>query len=85
MTQDRFWILLAKKFSTEATKSELIELEELMRLYPELKNSAQYAQSIWEIPGKDNEQASKEAFINHIHKMSNVLAFIKIGNNSLTK
>ena len=71
MTQDRFWILLAKKFSTEATKSELIELEELMRLYPELQNSAQYVQNIWEIPVKDNEQASKEAFINHIHKMSN--------------
>jgi ferric-dicitrate binding protein FerR (iron transport regulator) len=71
MTQDRFWILLAKKFSTEATKSELIELEELMRLYPELISSAQHIQNIWEIPAKDNNQEAKEAFINHISRMSN--------------
>ena len=69
MTQDRFWILLAKKFSTEATKSELIELEELMRLYPELISSAQHVQNIWDMPVKENMQASKEEFIEQLHKM----------------
>ena len=69
--------MLAKKFSTEATKSELIELEELMRLYPELIHSTQHIENIWEIPAIDSTQEAKEAFINHITKMNN--AGIDIG------
>jgi len=70
MTQDRFWILLTKKLFEEATESELAELEALMLLYPELVNSATPIQKMWELPVKDNSEASKTAFFEHLIKMN---------------
>lgn len=69
MTQDRFWILTAKKFSKEATEAELSELEELVRLYPEWMYSVQSIQHLWDLPFKEDRSASEVAFLDHLKKL----------------
>ena len=69
MTQDRFWILLTKKISKEATETELAELEELIRLYPEWFYSAEQVQNMWSLPFRENRSVSEGAFLQHLKNM----------------
>jgi ferric-dicitrate binding protein FerR (iron transport regulator) len=81
MTQERFWTLMAKKISKEATESELAELEELIRLYPEWFYSAQQLQNMWDLPVKDDGSASEQAFLQHLKDMEKAGVDISLWNN----
>jgi transmembrane sensor len=71
MTADRFWELLSKKFSSEATEDELRELEAILSRNPELQNTAE-ALSIFEIQAlpleSDNE--TELAFERHVTRLA---------------
>jgi transmembrane sensor len=70
MTADRFWDLLSKKFSSEATDAELKELESMLIDHPDLRHAAETL-SIFEnqvIPFAENYEA-EEAFEKHIEKI----------------
>lgn len=69
MSQPRFWHLLAKKNSGEASPEEIQELQELMRLHPEWHYSAQHIQDIWGLNIKEDPLATEEAFQLHLSKM----------------
>jgi ferric-dicitrate binding protein FerR (iron transport regulator) len=69
MTVDRFWDLLSKKVSSEASETELKELEEIILTHPDWKNTAE-ALSILEhqsIPFENNQ--AEAAFEKHIERM----------------
>lgn len=61
MTENRYWNLLAKKLSGEATTEEVGELEALMKANPDLVYSAQIIENLWianpEAPSYDSELA----------------------------
>ena len=70
MTADRFWDLLSKKISSEATDAELKELDGMLLDHPGFRNAAETL-SIFEnqvIPFDENCEA-EEAFEKHIEKI----------------
>jgi transmembrane sensor len=70
MTVDRFWDLLSKKISSEATDAELSELDRMLFEHPDLRHAAETL-SIFEnqvIPFDENNEA-EEAFEKHIEKI----------------
>lgn len=73
MSQSRFWNLLAKKFSGEASADELIELENFLRSNPDWVYPAEYLHRVWESPDKeDNSHHAEEAFEEHLHKLKQI-------------
>ena len=69
MPEYRFWNLLAKKISGEATAEEMQELEDLMRLHPEYHYAAQHIQDIWGLSSAEDPLASEESFKRHLNRM----------------
>lgn len=70
MTADRFWHLLSKKISSEASEPEIKELEQILSAHPEWRNTAETL-SIFEnqvIPPDDNDEGEK-AFEKHIERV----------------
>lgn len=68
MSQERFWELIAKKLSGEATQDELRELELLMRDNPEWQYAMQNMQDIWNLQPKEVYN-NDLAFEYHLQKM----------------
>lgn len=69
MSHERFWELIAKKLSGEATPDELHELEVLMRNNPEWQYAMQNMQDIWNLQPKEAYN-SDIAFEYHLQKMN---------------
>jgi len=69
MSHERFWELIAKKLSGEATHDELHELELLMRNNPEWQYAMQNMQDIWNLQSKEAYN-SDIAFENHLQRMN---------------
>ncbi|MDI3318751.1 FecR family protein [Pinibacter soli] len=69
MSQERFWELIAKKLSDEATSDELNELELLMRNNPEWQYAMQNMQDLWNLQPKEAYN-SDLAFEYHLQKMN---------------
>jgi ferric-dicitrate binding protein FerR (iron transport regulator) len=69
MPEYRFWNLLAKKISGEATAEEMQELEDLMRLHPEYHYAAQHIQDIWGLSTAEDPLAAEESFKRHLNRM----------------
>lgn len=65
MHQNRFWNLLAKKLSGEASIEEIEELETFIKTYPELSYSAQNITDLWQLRAKKNGHVAEEAFEKH--------------------
>src|SRR4051812_25748561 len=72
MTEHRFWNLLAKKISGEATVEEIQELEDLMRLHPECHYAAQHIHDIWGLSIRDNPAAAEDAYLRHLNRMKKI-------------
>jgi len=72
MPQNRFWNLLAKKITDEATTEEIQELEELMRLHPDWHYAAQHIQDIWGLTIKENPLAAEDAYLRHLNRMKKI-------------
>jgi transmembrane sensor len=66
MQRERIWTLMSRKLSGEATQAELKELEELIKLYPEIDIPTQFVSEYWAIP-TENEFDFLEATF-HLHE-----------------
>lgn len=69
MQIERIWQLVSKKLAQEASPEELSELEELLRLHPDMHYALQHVEDLWQLqplPAPETE----EAFQKHLHKMS---------------
>ena len=62
MYHDRFWNLLAKKLSGEASPEEISELISLIKTYPELSYPAQNVADLWKLKPLKNEESAEAAF-----------------------
>lgn len=70
MSQEKFWVLLSKKLSGEASHDELKELENLVLEHPEWQYAIQNLEDLWKHqPPKDDLQA-EDAYMLHLHRMT---------------
>lgn len=69
MEQTRFWNLLAKKISGEATPEELLEFEQLIKLHPDWAYQAEHIYHFWQPKNESNGDESEKAFQQHLNKM----------------
>jgi transmembrane sensor len=70
MSQEKFWVLLPKKLSGEASEEELRELENLIAEHPGWQYAIQNLGDLWkQKPPKDNMQA-EDAYMLHLHRMT---------------
>jgi transmembrane sensor len=69
MSQEKFWTLLSKKLSAEASADELKELESLIRQHPEWQYAIQNLQDLWKHESPNDDQHSEDAYMLHLHRM----------------
>jgi ferric-dicitrate binding protein FerR (iron transport regulator) len=80
MTQDNIWNLIAKKLSGEADREELQELEDQLRINPDLHYSMQNIIDLWKPQrGLDLEEAH-QAFNRHLERMQEQCPAFTPGN-----
>ncbi len=65
MYQERFWNLLAKHLSGEASPEEFAELQTLLKEHPELSYSAQHVTDLWKTKGDYDVLEAERAFKKH--------------------
>lgn len=70
MSQETFWVLLSKKLSGEATVAELKELEGLILTHPEWQYAIQNLEDLWKHPPKTDHPADEDAYMLHLHRMT---------------
>jgi transmembrane sensor len=66
MQRDRIWTLMSRKLSGEATQAELQELDELIKLYPEIDIPTQFVSEFWAIPTENDDDFLEATF--HLHE-----------------
>lgn len=69
MTVDRIWYILGKKLSGEASPEELQELEQMLRLHPELHYPVQNITDLWRLKKKINREETLESLQKHLSRM----------------
>ncbi len=70
MSQEKFWVLLSKKLSGEASSDEKTELERLILENPEWQYAIQNIEILWDKkPGYDIS-LSEDAFMLHMNRIS---------------
>ncbi len=70
MSQERFWLLIAKKIAKEANEQELVELNQCIQEHPEWQFAVQNLENIWQIPVPIDETAADDAFMLHLNKLA---------------
>ncbi|MFT3826406.1 MAG: FecR domain-containing protein [Chitinophagaceae bacterium] len=68
MSRERIWLLASKKLAHESTPEELQELEQLLRLDPDLHYPLQHITDIWQLPARLPRDA-EDVFHRHIERM----------------
>lgn len=82
MSQEKFWVLLSKKLSNEASASELEELQGLIVSHPEWQYAIQNLEDLWKHqPGKDS-LLEDDAFMLHMHRMTELGTPLESPQNS---
>jgi len=74
MKEEKFWLLLSKKITGEATADELLLLEELLKSNPEWQSTLETLQEFWNSRPlrKDNTgsaQKSSDAYLAHVNRL----------------
>lgn len=72
MSTDRFWILIARKLSRESSVEEIRELEELLRIHPNLHFSVEIITNLWNQHAKTNQKLLKDSYATHVERMKSV-------------
>jgi ferric-dicitrate binding protein FerR (iron transport regulator) len=73
MKEEKYWILLSKKLTGEATAVELELLDALINSNPEWRNTMENLQELWNsnpTPAKQyNSQKNEDAYLAHINRL----------------
>jgi ABC-type antimicrobial peptide transport system permease subunit len=67
--RDRIWTLIAKKLAAEATEKELLELQELLKKYPDITYSLQTITDLWKPAEQKDRSAAEDAFAWHLQRL----------------
>jgi transmembrane sensor len=68
--QEKFWVLLSKKLSGEASAAELQELENLITEHPEWQYAIQNLGDLWNHKPTQDFTLEEDAYMLHLHRMS---------------
>ena len=74
MLQDRTWLLIGRKMADEASPLELKELEEILKLNPELHFSLQALTELWQQSPQTGINEIEAAYQNHLNRLKTQLA-----------
>lgn len=66
MHRDRIFTLMSRKLTGEATNGELLELDELIKIHPDVDLPVQMIQELWNIPTDSDDEEFLEATF-HLH------------------
>lgn len=69
MTVDKFWDLLSKKISGEASDAESLEFEEILQSNPDWKNTADTLNQLWRQSIPSSQIETDNSFDVHIERM----------------
>ncbi len=69
MSQEKFWILLAKKISGEASSEELHDLQDLIQQHPEWQFAIQNMGDLLKNQPNKDEIHAEDAYMLHLHRM----------------
>ena len=69
MIKDRIWTLASRKFSDEATASELNELAELMKTQENADLYLQALEEFWKIPTEKDEEFLEATYHLHLNRL----------------
>ncbi|MBC7874474.1 MAG: FecR family protein [Ferruginibacter sp.] len=70
MSQEKFWILLSKKLSGEASDEELKDLESLIAENPGWQYAIQNLGDLWKQKSPDDHMQAEDAYMLHLHRMT---------------
>jgi len=70
----RFWLLVSLKLTGEINKEELKELDELIKLSPELLKHFLMLQKLWEAKTESPYENKEKSFDKHLQRLSNHLS-----------
>lgn len=70
MSQEKFWVLLSKKLSGEASLAELKELENLILEHPEWQYAIQNLEDLWKHQPPKEDMQAEDAYMLHLHRMT---------------
>lgn len=70
MSQEKFWVLLSKKLSCEASVAELKELENLIHNHPEWQYAIQNLEDLWKHQPQKDTQQEEDSYMLHLHRMT---------------
>ncbi len=70
MSQEKFWVLLSKKLSEEASIAELKELEILILEHPEWQYAIQNLGDLWKQQAPKDDMPAEDAYMLHLHRMT---------------
>lgn len=70
MNQEKFWVLLSKKLSGEASDSEMTELQELICEHPEWQLAIQNLEDLWKHKQPNDHMQEEDAYMLHLHRMN---------------
>lgn len=71
MQRDRAWTLMSRILSKEATQAEIQELNEIIKLHPEIDLPTQFVSEFWSIPSENDEEFLEATFHQHTEKLKN--------------
>lgn len=78
MKEEKYWLLLSKKITGEATAEELLQLEELFTSNPEWQANMETLQEFWNSTPVNaapaNTQRSNDAYLAHINRLKEKVA-----------
>ena len=69
MIKDRIWTLVSRKLSGEATASELIELNELIKTQANADLYLQAIDEFWKIPTEKDEEFLEATYLLHLNRL----------------
>ena len=70
MDQEQLWKLIARKLAGEASEDELQELQNELRLNPDLHYSLQTIYDLWHSTPANQEKFSENAYSHHVERMT---------------
>lgn len=72
MKEEKYWVLLAKKLSGEATAAELEELQDMLNTHPGWQSHLETLGEFWASEPVDNsaeQQKAEDAYLSHVNRL----------------
>src|SRR6188508_2548565 len=82
MKEEKYWLLVSKKITGEATAEELQQLEELINSNPEWETNMENLQELWNskphAPQPGKQQKNEDAYLSHISRLKEMAPDFKL-------